>query len=219
MSMLRRAACMKWLPPIANRSPSPEYTTTCSSGLESLSPVANGMARPWGVWKLSRLAYPATRPVQPMPETIATLSRFSFELSSARAKQFTVVPMPQAGHHMCGMRSMRRKGSTGLVAVIAGSNAQSIMASLIEQRAAQDLEAEQHRARSSPDGFTTPSGRPELKPPALAPRQRIVRPDALRMPYDKDEARHEQTRIHRPGTGAPSPAGPRQAAGILAVSG
>ena len=83
---------------------------------------------------------------------------------------------------------MRRKGSTGLVAVIAGSNAQSIMASLIEQRAAQDLEAEQHRARSSPDGFTTPSGRPELKPPALAPRQRIVRPDALRMPYDKGEA-------------------------------
>ena len=41
------------------------------------------------------------------------------KLSNARAKQFTVVPMPQAGHHMCGMRSMRRKGSTGLVAVIA----------------------------------------------------------------------------------------------------
>src|ERR1019366_2230100 len=129
------------------------------------------MARPWVVWKLSRLAYPATRPVQPMPETIATLFRFSLELASALAKRFRVVPMPQAGHHMCGMRSIRRKGSTGLVAVIVGSNGISIVASLIGQRVAQDLEAEQHRARSSPDGFTTPSGRPELKPPALATRR------------------------------------------------
>src|ERR1019366_2248481 len=86
------------------------------------------MARPWVVWKLSRLAYPATRPVQPMPDTIATLFRLSLELSSALAKQFTVVPMPQAGHQMCGMRSMRRKGSTGLVAVIVGSNGISIVA-------------------------------------------------------------------------------------------
>ena len=35
--------------------------------------------------------------------------------SARRAKQFTVVPMPQPGHQMCGMRSLRRNGSTGLI--------------------------------------------------------------------------------------------------------
>ena len=49
-----------------------------------------------------------------MPETIATRSRLRLDSSSARAKQFTVVPMPQPGHQMCGMRSVRRNGSTGL---------------------------------------------------------------------------------------------------------
>src|SRR5208337_1482760 len=58
--------------------------------------------------------YPATRPVQPIPETTATFSRGSLDSTSARAKQFTVVPIPQPGHQMCGMRSVRRKGSTGL---------------------------------------------------------------------------------------------------------
>ena len=38
--------------------------------------------------------------------------RSTLESSSARAKQLTVVPMPQPGHQMCGMRSMRRNGST-----------------------------------------------------------------------------------------------------------
>ena len=54
MSMLRRAACMKWLPPMAERSPSPEYTTTFSFGLDSFRPVANGIARPCVVWNESR---------------------------------------------------------------------------------------------------------------------------------------------------------------------
>jgi hypothetical protein len=54
-SMLRRAAWMKWLPPIAVRSPSPLKTTTSSSGRASLRPVANGTARPCVVWKESSL--------------------------------------------------------------------------------------------------------------------------------------------------------------------
>ena len=53
--MLRRAAWMKWLPPMANRSPSPEKTITFSSGLAILMPLAKGMARPWVVWKESSL--------------------------------------------------------------------------------------------------------------------------------------------------------------------
>ena len=53
-SMLRRAAWMKWFPPIAKRSPSPEKTTTLSSGFASFMPVAKGIARPWVVWKESR---------------------------------------------------------------------------------------------------------------------------------------------------------------------
>ena len=48
--MLRRAAWMKWFPPIANRSPSPAKTVTWRDGLASLMPVANGIARPWVVW-------------------------------------------------------------------------------------------------------------------------------------------------------------------------
>ena len=48
-SMLRLAAWMKWLPPMANRSPSPANTTTFRVGLESLIPVAKGMVRPWVV--------------------------------------------------------------------------------------------------------------------------------------------------------------------------
>jgi hypothetical protein len=47
MSMLRRAAWMKWLPPIDNASPSPMGTITFSSGLLSLTPVAKASARPW----------------------------------------------------------------------------------------------------------------------------------------------------------------------------
>ena len=40
----------------------------------------------------------------------ANLLRSVLDSSSARVKQLTVVPMPQPGHQMCGMRSVRRKG-------------------------------------------------------------------------------------------------------------
>ena len=53
MSRLRRAAWIRWLPPMPERSPSPEKTVTSSSGRPSLRPVAKGMARPWVVWKAS----------------------------------------------------------------------------------------------------------------------------------------------------------------------
>ena len=55
MLMLRRAAWMRWLPPMANRSPSPENTMTFRSGLVSWRPVAKGIALPWVVWKESTL--------------------------------------------------------------------------------------------------------------------------------------------------------------------
>src|SRR5579864_9287709 len=45
---------------------------------------------------------------------MVTCSRSALESIRARVKQLTVVPMPQPGHQMWGMRSMRRKGSTGL---------------------------------------------------------------------------------------------------------
>ena len=51
MSMLRRTAWMKWLPPIARPSPSPEICHTVMSGLATLKPVATAAARPWMVWK------------------------------------------------------------------------------------------------------------------------------------------------------------------------
>jgi hypothetical protein len=73
-----------------------------------LRPVAKGMARPCVVWKLSIFRYPATRPVQPIPLTTAMLSRSRPLSVRARVKQFTVVPMPQPGHQMWGMRSWRR---------------------------------------------------------------------------------------------------------------
>ena len=46
-SRLRRAACRKWLPPIAMPSPSPPTAMTVSSGRATLTPVASGSARPW----------------------------------------------------------------------------------------------------------------------------------------------------------------------------
>jgi len=103
---------------MANRSPSPEYTTTFSLGFASFNPVAKGIARPCVVWNESCFMYPATRPVQPMPETIDTFCRSTLESISARLKQFTLVPMPHPGHQMCGMRSVRRNGSTGLLGLV-----------------------------------------------------------------------------------------------------
>ncbi len=52
MPMLRRAAWMRWLPPMAVASPSPEMTTTSFSGLASLMPVAKVRARPWVVCRV-----------------------------------------------------------------------------------------------------------------------------------------------------------------------
>jgi len=83
------------------------------SGRDMASPVAKGIARPWVVWNESTFMYPATRPVHPMPETTATLFRSISDSSRARAKQLTVVPMPQPGHQIDGMRSMRRYLLTG----------------------------------------------------------------------------------------------------------
>ncbi len=39
-------ACMKWLPPIDNASPSPVMTQTLNSGFAALMPVAIAGARP-----------------------------------------------------------------------------------------------------------------------------------------------------------------------------
>src|SRR3989304_4840587 len=47
-SMFRRAAWMKWFPPMANRSPSPPNTGTSSSGFARFRPGPNGMARASG---------------------------------------------------------------------------------------------------------------------------------------------------------------------------
>ncbi len=43
-----------------------------------------------------------------MPETTDTLSRSKPVFSSAVAKHWTTVPMPQPGHQTCGIRSIRR---------------------------------------------------------------------------------------------------------------
>ena len=45
-SILRLAAWIKWLPPIALMSPSPASTITLSSGLDILIPVAKAIALP-----------------------------------------------------------------------------------------------------------------------------------------------------------------------------
>ncbi len=86
-----------------------------SSGFESFSPVANGMARPCVVWNESSARIPGHAAGASDPRHDRHLIQIQLRvLSSARVKQLTVVPIPQAGHQMCGMRSMRRNGSTGL---------------------------------------------------------------------------------------------------------
>src|ERR1035438_8174969 len=52
-----------------------------------------------------------------MPETSARFLVSIFDSIRACAKQLTVVPIPHPGHQMCGMRSERRNGSTGLIGV------------------------------------------------------------------------------------------------------
>ena len=50
MSMLRRMAWMKWLPPMASASPSPQACQTVSQGFATLMPVETAVARPWMLW-------------------------------------------------------------------------------------------------------------------------------------------------------------------------
>ena len=49
-----------------------------------------------------------------MPETIARDCTSIFASIKAREKQLTVVPMPQPGHQMCGMRSDAQKRFNGI---------------------------------------------------------------------------------------------------------
>jgi hypothetical protein len=56
--------------------------------------------------------------VQPIPETSASDCKSILDAISAREKQLTVVPMPHPGHQMCGIRSVRKKGSTGWVTLM-----------------------------------------------------------------------------------------------------
>ena len=68
--ILRRAAWMKWLPPMANASPSPIGTMTCRSGRDILMPVAKASALPCSVCMVWKSTYPAMRAEQPMPDTM-----------------------------------------------------------------------------------------------------------------------------------------------------
>jgi hypothetical protein len=86
---------------------------TVRSGSASFSPMAKGMALPCVVWNESNFRYPAMRPEQPIPETMATFSRGTSSFIRALAKQFTETPIPQPLHQMWGMRSSRRNRSTG----------------------------------------------------------------------------------------------------------
>jgi hypothetical protein len=73
MSRLRRAAWMKWLPPMEKMSPSPAASTTVRSGRAIFRPEAKASERPWVVCTVLKSRWPGMREVQPMPETMATL--------------------------------------------------------------------------------------------------------------------------------------------------
>ena len=115
-SMFRRQAWMKWLPPIAARSPSPVKTTTWSVGSASFTPVANASARPWVVWSESAATYPAAREEQPIPETTTVRSGSQPMPSTAAMVQFRIVPFEQPLHQMCGRRSARSQSSKVIAA-------------------------------------------------------------------------------------------------------
>ena len=95
--MFRRQPWMKWLPPMAARSPSPVKTTTLRFGFAILTPVANAMARPWVVWSESVRMYPGARDEQPIPETKTVSSFFQPIWSIAASVQLMIVPFPQTG--------------------------------------------------------------------------------------------------------------------------
>ena len=61
----------------------------------------------------SSFTYPATRPVQPIPETTATLFISIPALVTPFIKAVTILPKPQEEHQICGILSIRRKFSIG----------------------------------------------------------------------------------------------------------
>ena len=121
MSMFLLAACMKWFPPIANRSPSPLITATCSSGFASFIPVARAIGRPCVVWKESMFKYPATLPIQPIPETTTILSMSKPNSSMARTKQFIMIPHPHPAHHIGGNLSNLKYLASGCITKLSAS--------------------------------------------------------------------------------------------------
>ena len=108
ISIFRRAACMKWLPPMARASPSPMGTKRVSSGLESFTPVAKARARPCRVCREWKSTYPEILAEQPIHEIMT----ISFMLSScsytAHNSELRIVPWTQPGHHIWGKKRCRR---------------------------------------------------------------------------------------------------------------
>ena len=97
-SMLRRAAWIRWLPPIATQSPSPMMTMTLRPGSAALAPVATASARPWAVCTVDQFRYVVMRPAQPMPAItqVRSGSRSSDRTASIRA--LVTMPFEQPGH-------------------------------------------------------------------------------------------------------------------------
>ncbi len=108
MSMFRRAAWMKWFPPMAVASPSPVTTMTVRSGRAIFTPVAKVIARPCVVWSVFTSTYPGVRLEQPMPETMQISSRERPIRSIARRIALRTIPSPQPGHQISGNLSRRR---------------------------------------------------------------------------------------------------------------
>jgi hypothetical protein len=108
-SRLRRAAWIRWLPPIPARSPSPAMMMTFMSGRITLTPQAKAIARPWVVWRVSHRKYGlGIHDEHPMPVT-QTISRGSTCISSmAWAKALSTVPPPQPTQKVVGNTSCRR---------------------------------------------------------------------------------------------------------------
>ena len=111
--MFLLAACIRWLPPIAKRSPSPLITATFNLGLAIFTPVANAIARPCVVWKASDFIYPEALPAQPIPETTTSLSMSKSKSFRAWAKEFSNIPSPHPSHQMWGILSVLKYSVSG----------------------------------------------------------------------------------------------------------
>ena len=74
-------------------------------------------------------------------------------------KQFTVVPMPQPGHQMCGILSIRRNGSTGFTGP---ESAGTVVVIGCLQNGVENLLGTVHAAArvGNSDGFRKFTGRP-----------------------------------------------------------